>query len=102
MVAGSLLHSAGVEHGQLRNEFHIVGNKGSLQIVDFTKAKAHECMNAYPDVGSGLGRDIRRECEELRMLERVYGRHSGAPILLLDGVEAVQVLDAAYVPRSRR
>lgn len=77
MVVGCQLHIAGVEHGQLYHSRHFVARNGSLRIVDFTLAKSHECANAHPDVKLGSRRDRSKECHELVILEKTYGKYSG-------------------------
>lgn len=78
MLVGLAVHNAGVRHGQIIDPAHYIPmDDGTLRIVGFSSAKAHNCVSTVL-----LSRDLngdqkpRQSCSELAVLESRFGVQS--------------------------
>ncbi|KAI0756578.1 hypothetical protein C8Q80DRAFT_1129403 [Daedaleopsis nitida] len=78
MLAGLAIHNAGVRHGQIIDPAHYIPmDDGTLRIVGFSSAKAHNCISTVL-----LSKDMngdqkpRQDCSELAALESRFGVQS--------------------------
>ena len=75
MLAGVAIHRAGVRHGQIIDPAHYIPMEdGTLRVVGFSSAKAHDCASTTM-LSKDLDGDQRpkRNCSELAALESRFG-----------------------------
>ncbi|PBK76906.1 hypothetical protein ARMSODRAFT_250054 [Armillaria solidipes] len=76
MVAIIEIHKAGIIHGNVRS--HILSTHDGVRIIDFAKAKVHECPNAKPRLmDPRCAPEREAQCNELMILENGYGLADG-------------------------
>lgn len=77
MVKACRLHQAGIWHGSLHKEDHIVAHEQGLRIVNFSNATTeHECAGSFPVLSTEIPSANLYGCKELCQLEEMFGwRH---------------------------
>ncbi|KIM47621.1 hypothetical protein M413DRAFT_205213 [Hebeloma cylindrosporum] len=75
------IHQAGIVHNALHSYFHVMQHGEEPRIIDFSRARRHNCRGAYPAdrYGDFQGSAEIPWCMELAKMEGVYGMKSGDP-----------------------
>ncbi|KAI0077461.1 hypothetical protein K474DRAFT_1596083 [Panus rudis PR-1116 ss-1] len=79
MLAVSKLHCAGIYHGDIYDGRHLLlAPDRTVRIIDFSKARVHECTNTVPYLfNEGTG-EVSAGCQELEDMESFFGMYSGS------------------------